>query len=108
MLIIPAIDLQDGRVVRLWQGRFHLETTYSESPADIMSLWQREGAQLVHVIDLDGARVGVPRNMAALKEILDVAQVPVQFGGGLRELKTVEAVLEAGVSRAVIGTQAFE
>lgn len=106
MLIIPAIDLRNGRVVRLWQGDFERETTYSESPTDMMCHWQRQGAKLVHVVDLDGARLGVPKNIAALKRMLDVAQVPVQFGGGLRDFKTIASILELGVSRVVIGTQA--
>src|SRR3989338_8987875 len=106
MLIIPAIDLREGKVVRLIRGSFKKQTTYSASPADIMQKWQREGAQLVHVVDLDGAVEGRRRNLGSLKNILAVAKVPVQFGGGLRTIESVEEVLKAGVWRAVIGTKA--
>ena len=106
MLIIPAIDLREGKVVRLIRGSFKKQTTYSASPADIMQKWQREGAQLVHVVDLDGAVEGRRRNLGSLKNILAVAKVPVQFGGGLRTIESVEEELKAGVWRAVIGTKA--
>lgn len=108
MLIIPAIDLRGGKVVRLTKGAFKTETVYSASPADVMQKWQREGAKLVHVVDLDGAREGKRQNLGSLKNILTVAKIPVQFGGGLRTFEAVEEVLKAGVWRAVIGTKAFD
>lgn len=108
MLIIPAIDLREGKVVRLTKGAFSAETVYSQSPADVMQKWQREGAKIVHVVDLDGARDGIRRNLGSLKNILAVAKIPVQFGGGLRTFEAISEVLGAGVWRAVVGTKAFD
>jgi phosphoribosylformimino-5-aminoimidazole carboxamide ribotide isomerase len=108
MLIIPAIDLKDGKVVRLTQGAFDAQTVYSQAPADVMLKWQKEGAKLVHVVDLDGAREGVRKNLGSLKNILAVAKIPVQFGGGLRTFEAVEDVLKVGACRAVIGTKALD
>ncbi len=108
MLIIPAIDLREGKVVRLTKGAFDAETVYSASPPAVMQKWQREGAQLVHVVDLDGARDGVRRNLGSLKNILAVAKAHVQFGGGLRTHEAVQEVLATGVWRAVVGTKALD
>jgi len=108
MLIIPAIDLHQGVVVRLTQGVFGSEIVYSKSPADVMEKWQKEGAKLVHVVDLDGAKEGVRRNLGSLKNILKVAKAKIQFGGGLRSFEAVQEVLQAGVWRAVVGTKAFD
>lgn len=108
MLIIPAIDLHDGVVVRLTKGIFGSEVVYSKSPADVMQQWQKEGAELVHVVDLDGAKEGVCRNLGSLKNILSVAKVKIQFGGGLRTFEAVSEILTVGVWRAVVGTKAFD
>ena len=108
MQIIPAIDLRAGKVVRLTRGAFDAETVYSAAPADVMEKWQHEGAKLVHVVDLDGAREGARRNLGSLKNILAVAKIPVQFGGGLRTYEAVAEVLTAGVWRAVVGTKALD
>ena len=108
MLIIPAIDLKSGLVVRLTQGAFDSQKVYSQSPADVMLKWQKEGAKLVHVIDLDGARDGVRKNLGSLKNIISVAKIPIQFGGGLRTFEAVKEVLEAGIYRVVIGTKALD
>ncbi|MBI3998989.1 MAG: 1-(5-phosphoribosyl)-5-[(5-phosphoribosylamino)methylideneamino]imidazole-4-carboxamide isomerase [Candidatus Omnitrophica bacterium] len=108
MLIIPAIDLRNGKVVRLTKGAFDQETVYSLSPADVMQKWQREGAQLVHVVDLDGAKEGVRQNLRSLKNIIAVSKIQIQFGGGLRTFEAVEEILKAGVWRAVVGTKAFD
>ena len=108
MLIIPAIDLHEGVVVRLTKGVFGSETIYSKSPADVMEKWQKEGAELVHVVDLDGAKEGVRRNLGSLKNIIAVAKAKIQFGGGLRSFEAVKEVLNAGVWRAVVGTKAFD
>ena len=108
MLIIPAIDLKGGMVVRLTQGAFDAQTVYSQAPADVMLKWQKEGARLVHVVDLDGAREGVRKNLGSLKNILAVAKIPIQFGGGLRTFEAVQDVLKVGVRRVVIGTKAFD
>jgi len=108
MLIIPAIDLHAGRVVRLTKGVFEAETVYSGAPADVMQKWQSEGAQLVHVVDLDGAIQGSRQNLESLKNILAVAKIPVQFGGGLRSYESVAEILISGVWRAIVGTKAFD
>ena len=108
MLIIPAIDLHDGVVVRLTKGIFGSEVVYSKSPTDVMQKWQKEGAELVHVVDLDGAKEGARRNLGSLKNILAVAKAKIQFGGGLRTFEAVSEVLSAGVWRAVVGTKAFD
>lgn len=108
MVIIPAIDLHEGRVVRLTKGAFEAKTVYSGAPADVMQKWQSEGAKLVHVIDLDGAVHGGRRNLGSLKNILAVAKVPIQFGGGLRSYESVAEILSAGVWRAIVGTKAFD
>ena len=93
MLIIPAIDLHEGRVVRLTKGALEAKTVYSGAPADVMQKWQTEGAKLVHVVDLDGAVRGSRQNLGSLKNILAVAKVPIQFGGGLRTYEAVSEIL---------------
>lgn len=108
MLIIPAIDLKGGMVVRLTQGAFDAQTVYSQAPADVMLKWQKEGAKLVHVVDLDGAREGIRKNLGSLKNILTVARIPIQFGGGLRTFEAVEDVLRIGARRVVLGTKALD
>jgi len=108
MIIIPAIDLRGGVVVRLTQGSFEQETLYSSSPAETMRTWQDEGAKWVHVVDLDGARDGKLKNLEALHKILEVARIPIQFGGGLRDATSVATILATGVARVVIGTKAFD
>jgi len=107
MLIIPAIDLKGGRCVRLRQGIKDQETVYSDNPAETARRWEAAGAELIHVVDLDGAFEGRPRNFSAVKKILKALNVPVQFGGGVRDLKTIERVIEAGVARVVLGTAAL-
>ncbi len=106
--IIPAVDLKDGKVVRLTRGDFSREKIYSEAPEDVVQKWQKEGAKLIHVVDLDGALTGRRKNLGSLKNICAVAKVPIQFGGGLRTLQSVEEIFAAGISRAVIGTKALD
>lgn len=106
--IFPAIDLKDGRVVRLQQGRAEAETVYGDDPAGMATRWQADGARYLHVVDLDGAFNGEPRNWDALKAILKVVQIPVQLGGGLRTRETIRSALEMGVARVVVGTKACE
>lgn len=108
MLIIPAIDLRKGQVVRLAKGAADRETSYSSSPVDVFQKWQDEGAALVHVVDLDGALEGKPSNLGVVRDILKIAKIPIQLGGGLRTLNAVRATLKAGVSRAVVGTKALD
>lgn len=108
MLIIPAIDLHTGKVVRLTKGAFEAKTVYSGAPADVMQKWQKEGAKLVHVVDLDGAVQGSRQNLGSLKNILAVAKIPIQFGGGLRSYESIAEILSSGVWRAIVGTKAFD
>jgi phosphoribosylformimino-5-aminoimidazole carboxamide ribotide isomerase len=106
MIIIPAIDLRGGRCVRLLQGRFDAETVYGDNPAAMAERWQSEGAVRLHVVDLDGAADGLPRNRAAIAAILKVARIPVQVGGGVRDVGTIEDYVALGADRVVLGTRA--
>ncbi|MDI6799072.1 MAG: 1-(5-phosphoribosyl)-5-[(5-phosphoribosylamino)methylideneamino]imidazole-4-carboxamide isomerase [Actinomycetota bacterium] len=104
MIIYPAIDLKSGKCVRLCQGKMDEVTVYSDDPKEVAKRWQREGAEYIHVVDLDGAVTGAPKNLSLLGEIVMATKVPVQFGGGLRSLDVIDKVFEMGVSRAVVGT----
>jgi phosphoribosylformimino-5-aminoimidazole carboxamide ribotide isomerase len=104
VIVIPAIDLKDGRCVRLRQGRMEDETVYAQDPVEVACRWESEGAQVLHVVDLNGAVEGAPRNRDAIASILKSVSVPVQVGGGIRDLDTIAAYLESGVSRVVMGT----
>jgi phosphoribosylformimino-5-aminoimidazole carboxamide ribotide isomerase len=107
MLIIPAIDLKDGQVVRLYQGKSR-KKVYANDPCEIAKKWQRQGARLIHVVDLDGALGGKIKNLKGLKQILNSVQIPVQFGGGIRDLATINKLLDLGVYRLVLGTKAAQ
>jgi phosphoribosylformimino-5-aminoimidazole carboxamide ribotide isomerase len=110
MIIIPAIDIKDGQCVRLEQGRMDKATVYSKEPAKAAAQWTGMGAKRLHVVDLDGARAGRPGNEAAIKAIIASvdSDVPVQLGGGIRDLDTIERYLDDGVSYVVIGTAAVK
>ena len=109
MIVIPAVDLRDGRCVRLRQGRADRETVFSEDPVAMAVHWKQCGAERLHVVDLDGAFAGEPRQTALVAKIIAaVAPVPVEAGGGLRDARAVEAVLGAGASWAVVGTRALD
>jgi phosphoribosylformimino-5-aminoimidazole carboxamide ribotide isomerase len=107
MLIIPAIDLKDGCVVRLFQGRKD-KKIYSRDPVAMARFWARQGAHMLHVVDLDGAFTGVPQNLGIVKKIVRAIDIPVEFGGGVRSLEAVEALVESGIQRVVLGTRAVE
>lgn len=107
MLVIPAIDLRGGRCVRLTQGRYEDETVYYQKPVDAAREWVRQGAQRLHVVDLDGAREGRPVNLDALRAICNAVSVPVQFGGGLRTVEDMEGAFAAGARMAILGTRAL-
>jgi phosphoribosylformimino-5-aminoimidazole carboxamide ribotide isomerase len=107
MLVIPAIDLQDGQVVRLTQGNLHQATVYSNDPVDTARKWQDQGAPLLHVVDLNGAFEGEPKNLAHIEAIVNAVSVPVQVGGGIRSLDAVRTYLGVGVKRVVMGTTAL-
>ncbi|MBE3581251.1 MAG: 1-(5-phosphoribosyl)-5-[(5-phosphoribosylamino)methylideneamino]imidazole-4-carboxamide isomerase [Thermoanaerobacteraceae bacterium] len=106
MIVFPAIDLRRGRCVRLYQGRPEKETVYSGDPVAIARKWVQEGASWLHVVDLDGAFAGRVQNLGVIREIIRAAGVPVQVGGGVRTLADIEALLEAGAARVVLGTAA--
>ena len=110
MLIIPAIDLKDGHCVRLEQGRMDAATVFSKEPGKTAQTWTERGARRLHVVDLNGAVAGKPRNEKAIKEIIASvdSDVPVQLGGGIRDLDTIERYLDDGVSFIVIGTAAVK
>ncbi len=110
MLIIPAIDLKDGQCVRLEQGRMEKATVFSGEPGETASQWAGKGAKRLHVVDLNGAVAGKPVNEAAVKEIVAAvdSDVPIQLGGGIRDLDTIERYLDDGVSYVIIGTAAVK
>jgi phosphoribosylformimino-5-aminoimidazole carboxamide ribotide isomerase len=107
MLLIPAIDIKDGKCVRLRQGRLEDETVFSDDPVDVASRWVEAGAQRIHIVDLDGATDGRPRNKTLIHEIVERhPDVPVQVGGGIRDEDSIEAYLEAGAQYVILGTKA--
>jgi phosphoribosylformimino-5-aminoimidazole carboxamide ribotide isomerase len=105
--LYPAIDILDGHAVRLVKGDFEAKKVYDEHPLSAAAGWVDAGARFLHVVDLDGARSGAPANLEHLARIAEELDVPVQFGGGLRSLRAIEAALEAGAARAILGTAAF-
>jgi phosphoribosylformimino-5-aminoimidazole carboxamide ribotide isomerase len=107
VILYPAIDIRGGSAVRLLQGDYERETTYDADPVDAARRWAGEGAEFLHVVDLDGAKAGEPRNLDTVRRIAAAVDCPVQVGGGLRNAGAVTAVLEAGVERVVIGTAAL-
>ncbi len=104
MEVIPSIDLKSGRCVRLYQGDYQRETVYSEDPVSVALTWQDQGAQRLHLVDLDGAAQGRLVNLEHIAEIIERLSIPVQVGGGIRSLETAEKLLSAGAARVVIGT----
>ncbi len=106
MRIYPAIDLSEGQVVRLHRGEMSAKTVYSDNPAEFARKWAESGAEYVHVVDLDGSFAGQPRNLDAVRAIVAASGLPVQVGGGVRDLATIETYLAAGVARVIIGTSA--
>ena len=107
MIVVPAIDLREGRCVRLREGRDDARTVFSDDPVAMAERWAAAGAERLHVVDLDGAFAGAPRQTGLIAKIVEaVRPVPVEAGGGLRDLAAVEAVLEAGVTWPVVGTRA--
>lgn len=107
MLVIPAIDLRSARVVRLLQGDFNKETFYSANPVETAKAWEAQGARLLHIVDLDGAFSGEPKNLSAVEDIQKEISIPIELGGGLRSGEVVEKVLSKGILRAIISTRAY-
>ncbi len=110
MLLIPAIDLKEGQCVRLKQGLMHEATVFSDDPAEMAAHWHQQGARRLHLVDLDGAFAGKPKNFAAIKAILAAVadEIPVQLGGGIRDLETIEKYLDLGLRYVIIGTAAVK
>ena len=108
MLIIPAVDIKNGQCVRLLQGRKEDETVFSDDPAAMAKKWARAGAELIHVIDLDGAFDKSPQNRDAIKNILQTIDIPIQLGGGIRDEQTAHQFLDMGVQKVIIGTEAIK
>jgi phosphoribosylformimino-5-aminoimidazole carboxamide ribotide isomerase len=106
MMVIPAVDLKGGRCVRLLQGRAEAETVFGDDPVAMAQSWAERGAPRLHVVDLDGAFAGAPKQSRLVEEICRSVRIPVEAGGGLRDLEAVEGVLEAGARWAVVGTRA--
>jgi phosphoribosylformimino-5-aminoimidazole carboxamide ribotide isomerase len=107
MLIIPAVDIKGGRCVRLLQGREDSETVFADDPSAMAARWEEEGAQMLHVVDLDGAFKKSPQNVKAIERILDSVRIPIQLGGGIRNMETVSKFLSLGVRRVILGTEAI-
>jgi len=107
VILLPAIDIAGGRAVRLVQGDFAAETVYADSPLEAARAWVDAGARYLHMVDLDGARTGSPQNLDHLAKVVAQLGVPVQYGGGLRSIEAVSGAIEAGASRAILGTAAF-
>lgn len=107
MLIIPAVDIKGGRCVRLLQGRIDSETVFSDDPSSMASRWEAEGAEIVHVVDLDGAFDKSPQNVEAIQRIVDRVHIPIQLGGGIRTLDTISMYLDLGIARVIVGTEAI-
>lgn len=108
MVIIPAIDLKNGQCVRLVQGDFKRVTVYSENPVEIARLWQEHGAERIHIVDLDGSLAGAPRNRDVIRNIVNAVGAPVQVGGGVRDMRTIETYIEMGVEWVILGTMALK
>ncbi|WP_166240831.1 1-(5-phosphoribosyl)-5-[(5-phosphoribosylamino)methylideneamino]imidazole-4-carboxamide isomerase [Paenibacillus turpanensis] len=107
-IIYPAIDIRDGKCVRLLQGDYNKETVYNDKPLEVAKEWEAKGADWIHLVDLDGAKAGHPVNHELIGEIARTVKVPVQVGGGLRTREDVDRLLALGVSRVIIGTAAIE
>lgn len=107
MQVIPAIDLRGGCCVRLRQGDYNQETVFGDDPAAMAAHWEAEGAERIHLVDLDGAKAGRPVNVDAVRAILNRVKVPCQLGGGIRNQSTIDAWLDAGIERVIVGTAAL-
>jgi phosphoribosylformimino-5-aminoimidazole carboxamide ribotide isomerase len=108
MEVIPSIDIKDGKCVRLYQGNYSRETIFSDDPLDVAFKWQAMGAPRLHIVDLDGAASGEIKNLSIIKDIARAMLIPVQIGGGIRHIDTIEMLLKAGIERVILGTAAIE
>ncbi|MHB8137133.1 MAG: 1-(5-phosphoribosyl)-5-[(5-phosphoribosylamino)methylideneamino]imidazole-4-carboxamide isomerase [Smithellaceae bacterium] len=108
MLIIPAVDIKNGQCVRLAQGDFDRVTVYAENPVDMAKRWAEKGAMRIHIVDLDGSVAGLPKNAPVILEIAKSVSVPIEVGGGIRNMETINYYLENGVSSVILGTAAIQ
>jgi phosphoribosylformimino-5-aminoimidazole carboxamide ribotide isomerase len=108
LVIIPAIDIKNGKCVRLAQGDFDRVTLYADNPVDMALAWAQKGAELIHVVDLDGSVEGSPRNEAVILDIVKKINIPIQVGGGIRDIKTIAFYLSSGISSVILGTAALQ
>ncbi|MFH1777616.1 MAG: 1-(5-phosphoribosyl)-5-[(5-phosphoribosylamino)methylideneamino]imidazole-4-carboxamide isomerase [Candidatus Omnitrophota bacterium] len=108
MLVIPAIDLKDGRVVRLYKGRFEQKVEYSDNPLVVAQDWQKQGAEFLHIVDLDGALKGSLQNLKVIENIAKNVKIPIEIGGGIRSEDDIQRAFASGVKRVIIGTKAVE
>lgn len=108
MIVIPAVDLKEGRCVRLSQGRMDQESVYSEHPVEMAKYWESKGAERLHVVDLNGAVMGKPIHRSLIKEIAQSLRIPIEVGGGIRDIATIENYLSSGVRWVILGTAAFQ
>lgn len=106
-MIIPAIDIRNGKCVRLLQGRMDAETVFSDNPSEMAKKWESEGAEMLHVVDLNGAIEKSPQNLSSIHKIIQQIHIPVQVGGGIRDIETIKKYLDIGISKIVIGTEAI-
>src|SRR5690625_3697237 len=104
MIIFPAIDILDGKCVRLIQGDYNQEKIYSDSPVDMAKQWEEKGAEFIHIVDLDGARSGKSINESIILEIAKTVNIPIQVGGGIRSMETVRTYLNGKVNRVILGS----
>lgn len=107
MIVIPAVDLKEGKCVRLSQGDFGRATVYADDPAEMAEKWQKEGAKRIHIVDLDGSLAGSPKNAPQIAAIVRAVSLPVQLGGGIRNMETIESYLAMGVRWVILGTAAL-
>ena len=108
MLILPAIDLRNGKCVRLYQGKFEKSEIVGEDPAKVALEFRENGAEYIHMVDLDGALDGKIKNIEAISKVIDASKTPVELGGGIRDIKTIDMLMEIGVSRVILGTVALK
>ena len=108
MIIFPAIDIRDGKCVRLFKGDFNQETVFSDKPEEMAEEWQAEGAELLHLVALDGALAGKSQNLATVKKIIAAVNIPVELGGGIRTMENIDEVLALGVKRVILGSVAVK
>jgi len=107
MLIIPAIDIRGGNCVMLTQGKLEDETIYSKDPVFIAKMFQSNGAKRIHIVDLDGAFIGIPQNLSVLAKIRDAVSIDIEFGGGIRKMETIDKIVALGINKIIMGTIAF-